>query len=213
MVLDGGNLTAPSVAMSGGSMSIKDARLVTPSLSLGNTGLSVLNSSLELGDTLVLSGRTTTIKDTHVLVRRQYETFAEAAVVFPQLENYDPVTLRVDSLPPAIRADAGAVVDLINVSVNSTVFSKSEKTEYWTENRLGARGVTSIINIYRYLEVSVVEWSGKVVTGAHVQVLDYFEPTVKTEGDSGITPSKLMPSSSSTSSTLSISPAAARFGA
>jgi hypothetical protein len=185
VVLDGGNLTAPSVAMSGGSMSIKDARLVTPSLSLSNTGLSVLNSSLELGDTLVLSGRTTTIKDTHVLVRRQYETFAEAAVVFPQLENYDPATLRVDTLPPAILADAGAVVDLINVSVNSTVFSKSEKTEYWTENRLGARGATSIINIYRYLEVSVVEWSGKVVPGAHVQVLDYFEPTVKTEGDSG----------------------------
>jgi hypothetical protein len=185
VVLDGSNLTAPSISMGGGSLSIKDAHLVTPSLSLSNTGLDVLNSSLLLGTQLVISGRATTIRDTHVLVRREYETLAEAVVVFPQLENYDPVTLRVDTLPPAILADAGAQVDLINVSVNSTVYSRSEKTEYWTENRLGARGATSIINVRRYLEFSVVEWSGKVVPGAHVQVLDYFENTVKTEGDSG----------------------------
>ena len=185
VVLEGSNLSSPSITMRGGSLSIEDARLVTPSISLTNTGLDIVNSSLELGDTLVLSGRTTTIKDTHVMVRRQYDTFAEALEVFPQLENYDPVTLRVDTLPPAILADAGAVIDLINVSANSTVFSRSEKTEYWTNNRLGARGATSIINVYRYLEVSVVEWSGKVVPGAHVKVLDYFGRTSVAEGDSG----------------------------
>ncbi len=181
VVVDGSNVSCPSVSMTGGSLTLNEAKLTTARLTLTNTALDVSSSEILLGEPLVISGRSTTIRDSSIVVRRVYEGFPDAVIVHPELETFDPDSRRVEGLPPALVATSGANVDLINVSVESTVYTESDQVTYWTENRLGATGTASVINIKRYLTVTVVEWSGEVVIGAHVQVLDYFTDDVKTE--------------------------------
>ena len=182
VILEDCNVTSPGIEMSGGSLSIARSDIVLGRLTLSGTKLDVTGSELELHDQLVINTRTT-IRDTHLLVRRVFGDFSEAVIAYPVLETYEPDTRRVVGLPPALVATSGATVDLINVSVESTVFTQSDKLEYWTDNRVAATGVLSVIYIHRYITVRVVEWSGKEVPGAHVQVLDYFKDDVKAEGD------------------------------
>ena len=182
VVLEDSNVTTVSIEMSGGSLSIRDSTVRADRLVLTGTALDMSGSDVELREQLVINARTTTIRDTHILVRRVFGDFTEAVTVYPTLDYYDPDTYRADGLPPALVATNGATVDLINVSVDSTVYTTGDKIEYWTEDRVAATGTLSVIYIHRYLTVKVVEWSGKVVPGAHVQVLDYFKDDVKAEG-------------------------------
>jgi hypothetical protein len=189
VVLEDCNVTSVGVEMSGGSLSVRDSMLKVGRLTLSGTTLGMSGSDVELREQLVINARTTTIRDTRIVVRRVFLDFAEAVLAYPVLDFYDPDTYRADGLPPALVATSGAVVDLINVSVDSTVYTTGDRLEYWTEDRVAATGTLSVINIYRYLTVRVVEWSGKIVPGAHVQVLDYFGDEVKAEGyvnDEGI---------------------------
>ncbi len=183
VVLEDSNVTSPGIEMSGGSLAVRGSRVVAERMVLSGTTLDASDSELELHEQLVIDARTTTIRDTRLIVRRVFGDFSEAVIHYPVLEFYDPDTRRVDGLPPALVATSGATVDLINVSVDSTVYTTGDGLEYWTEVRVAATGSLSIIYIHRYLTVRVVEWSGKVVPGAHVQVLDYFQDIVKAEGD------------------------------
>ncbi len=175
-------LDAPSFEMAGGVLDIRDSTFTTDTLLLDNVDVRIRSSQVTVGATVMFDRGTTVIRDTEFRVVREYEDFGAAVSDLPQLEEYDPETNMVEDLEPAIIATGGAVVDLINVSVESQVLILSEDNLFWTPNRLGAQGRTSFVNVYRYLVVQVRDWSDQVVPGAQVWVLDYFEELVIKNG-------------------------------
>ena len=159
-------MDAPSVGLESGALTIINSTIIVDNIFTADTELTIRNSTLILGSQFVISGQYTQIWDTEVRVIRNFESYSDAVVIYPVLEFYDVETHQVDGLDPAIHAMSGARVDLYNVSVESLVIVKGEGDEFWTENRLGVSGRTSVINIFRYLMVEVRDWSYQPIEGA-----------------------------------------------
>jgi hypothetical protein len=168
-------LDAPSIEMLGGSLVIQGSDVRAGFMTLDNVDVDVSDSMITVGDTVYIDGGHSVFRDTTFTVQREFEDFGAAVQVYPALEFYDPDTNHVTDLDPGLVARASAIVDLYNVTVESTVLITSEESLYWTTNRLGAVGRTSQVNLYRYLIVEVRDWSDQVVPLAEVTVLDYFE--------------------------------------
>jgi hypothetical protein len=175
-------LDSPGIHMTGGTLTITNSTLMVDTLDLDGTDVAIQGRNVTVGETVYFNSGETTIRDCQFNVVREYEDFGSALMEHPELEDYDPDTNEVVGLAPAITATGGAVVNLYNVSVESQVLITSEDNRFWTDNRLGARDRTSYVNVYRYLDVHVRDWSQQVVPGAEVEVLDYFEEIVLNNG-------------------------------
>jgi len=175
-------LDAPSIHMTGGTLDVRDSNITSGVLDLDHVELTVEGGSIDSGETIYVRGATATIRDCAVTVAREFPALMAAAEVYPSLDEADPDTNEVKYLPPALMAVSGAVVDLVNVSVETQVYITIEQRLFWSKNRLGAQGPGSFINVYRYLHVEVRDWSDQLVVGAEVEVLDYFNEMVVTNG-------------------------------
>jgi hypothetical protein len=172
----GSELDSPSIEMVGGTLDVRGNSTIRAGfMTLNGVDVNIEDSTVTIGDTVYFDGGQTTIRDTAFSVVREFDDFGAAVVAYPVLEQYDPDTNMVEGLDPAIVARGGAMVDLFNVSVESQVLITSEDSTYWTNNRMGADGRTSIVNLHRYLVVEVRDWSDQVVPMAEVNLLDYFE--------------------------------------
>ncbi len=175
-------LDSPGIHMTGGTLTITNSTVVTDQLYLDGTEVTIEGKEVTVGETVFFNSGVTSIRDCEFHVVREYDDFGAALSAHPELEDYDPETNEVQGLSPAITATGGAVVNLYNVSVESQVLITSEDNRFWTHNRLGAEGRTSYVNVYRYLDVHVRDWSQQVVPGAFVEVLDYFDEMVLSNG-------------------------------
>ncbi len=176
------NLDSPGIQMVGGTLRIEGSTVFADSLSLDGVDVSITDSDMRIGDTVYFASGVTEIRDCQFLVVREFEDFGSALSAYPELEGYNPETNEVEDLTPAIVATGGAVVNLYNVSVESQILITREDNLFWTNNRIGAEDRTSYVNVFRYIDVSVRDWSEQVVPGAKVDVLDYFDELVITNG-------------------------------
>jgi hypothetical protein len=179
VILEGSTLNTPHLSITGGSLKVHHSTLDADVFEHQGAALDIFNSTIQLGEQLSISGKYTAIRDSLLHVRRVYPSYGDAVSDYPQLEDSDSETRLVEALPPALIATNGAVIDLFNVSVESTVYTHTDEVEYWTNNRLAAKGLTSFIFIWRYLDVFVKDWADRVVPGANVTVLDYFKDMMR----------------------------------
>jgi len=175
-------LDAPSFHMTGGTLHAEGSNITAGVLDLDHVDLMVEGGSISTGETIYIRGGTATIRDCAVEVAREFPAYMVAAEMYPSLDEADPDTNEVKYLPPALMATSGAVVDLVNVSAETQVYIVVEDRLFWSKNRLGAQGTGSFINVYRYLNVEVRDWSDQLVIGAEVEVLDYFNEMVMVNG-------------------------------
>ncbi len=180
-------LDAPTIEMTGGALTASGSNITAGRLDLFYTTVVVDSSSIRTGETIRIVGQTASFNDTEIKVAREFEDIVLAIEAFPQLEGHDPDTREVEILPPALVVTDGAMVDLRNVSVDSTIYITSEESSYWTSNRLDAEGRTSVVNVHRYVVVQVRDWFGEVVPNAEVQVMDYFDDIVIISGTTNLT--------------------------
>ncbi len=183
VTIDGSVIDAPSIELNGGFLTITNgSRITADRLVLSSTIVNVATSHINVGDTIRVDGRTASFTDTEITVTREYETFVKAQDAYPQLEFHDPETRETEGLPAALVAANGAVVDLLNVSAESSVYVMDEDNHFWTGQILAAEDRTSLINVNRYLAIEVRDWFGEVVPDAQVTVLDYFDDLIITSG-------------------------------
>jgi hypothetical protein len=175
-------LDSPSFEMDGGTLTIINSSVRAGWMDLNYVDIHIERSQVIAGDTVYIRGMHATIRDTFFSATREFETFQPAVEVYPSLADYNAETNEVEGLPPALVAIDGAVVGLINVSVETQILITAEDNYYWSANRLGAEGRTSIIYLYRYLLVEVRDWSDQVVPDAEVEVMDYFNEEIIVNG-------------------------------
>ena len=174
---------SPTIEMNGGFLTITEgSRITADRLVLSSTIVNVANSIIDLDETIRVDGRTASFTDTEITVSRDYDTYTKAQDAFPQLEFHDPETRETPGLPSALVAANGAVVDLLNVSAQSSVYVIDEDNHFWTDQTLASEGRTSLINVNRYLVIEVRDWFGEIIPDAQVIVLDYFDELIITSG-------------------------------